>query len=205
MASLIALGVGAGVSAIMKARKKRSNENNNLSPESSMAHAAQLEQNQDMKSSKGPIGNEEMPIDAPPSYEQANTPRGSALESNTVDRRASSSSSSSSASSSDTELAKRNPGMTRAELKALKRSHRSERRLAKEQRRSDRRADKAQYRVDKRALKAEQDAELARLAAEARQKGENMQLDPAYMAKAYGDRGLALGGRDFFGTFGKKM
>ncbi|WVF68356.1 hypothetical protein IAT40_003121 [Kwoniella sp. CBS 6097] len=192
MASLIALGVGAGVRAIKNARNKnsQSNENNDLSPESSMAHAAQLEQTQDKKSSKGPIGNSEIPIDAPPSYEQANSARGLAPGSSSLDRQVSSSSTSSS-SSSDMELAKRNPGLSRAELKALKRSHRSECRLARDQRRSNRRADKAQYRADKRALKAEQDAEIAKLAAAARQKGETMKLDPLYLPREYAYRGFA--------------
>ncbi|WVQ66203.1 uncharacterized protein L199_004382 [Kwoniella botswanensis] len=60
----------------------------------------------------------------------------------------------------------------------------------------------------KKELKAERKAaeqeELSRLAAEAREKGENMRLDPYYVMKDFGDRGLALGGRDFFPTFGKR-
>ncbi|OCF34369.1 hypothetical protein I316_03883 [Kwoniella heveanensis BCC8398] len=211
MASLIALGIGAVRKQVKKSREASAAQND-LSPEASTSYNAQITQTQaqsqnqsrdeDRKSSKGPTENDYIPDHAPPSYEQANSQPQDAhlgVKPSVADRRNSSSSLSSSSSASSTEMAKPNPGMSRSELKALKRAHRSERRLARDQRRSDRRADKAQYRADKRAMKAEQDAEIAKLAAAARQKGQTMQLDPLYLPREYAYRGLMNNGNNMGG------
>ncbi|OCF73362.1 hypothetical protein I204_06594 [Kwoniella mangroviensis CBS 8886] len=59
----------------------------------------------------------------------------------------------------------------------------------------------------KKELKAERKAaeqeELARLAAQARERGEKMKLDPLYLTKEFADRGLAPGGNDFIPPFGR--
>ncbi|WVR07931.1 hypothetical protein IAU60_004974 [Kwoniella sp. DSM 27419] len=126
------------------------------------------------------------------------------VESNRLRPVRSNSSSSSESSVSSKELSRRNPHMSRSDIKALRRAQKYDRKARKEQRKADRKASKAQYRADKAALKVQQNEELARLARSGREQGERMRLDPGYMAKDFGDRGLALGGRDFAPTFGKR-
>ncbi|WWC73828.1 uncharacterized protein I206_107800 [Kwoniella pini CBS 10737] len=123
----------------------------------------------------------ENPFDAPPSYDKAIEPNQASISrgamaapaqerytggfgpsgytpnsQNQISRtRSNSSSSSSSSSSSDSskELRNRNPGLSRSELKALKRQYKYDRKLARRQAKSDRRAAKAQYRAERDMMK----------------------------------------------------